>query len=441
MTFTYRGEFEVESGLGLPRRTTLERLAYVPSADGYVVFDTNLKKVAVWDATGSTWEIIADVASFLEKIDVVDGIAKNKLTLNSSTDVELLSLEAGVSAGGFQDPLSMSDNLNTINLGTVVNNGDSSTLTSTNGDGTFAFSILNIPLSTGKVYFRAIQQGTPTNGVIGVMITEDSDIGSIDFTTYNPRGLTNLGVNLVSVTSGAGVYIPGTSTAVTTGIPSFSSGNATIDNKLDLDTGLWEISINGAAYITALPNIYTYVTGPIRLGLSVNKTYAMDLLYGATDSFAPIVVPVGFVTPGDLVGGSTALITSPVNELNVGTSDTGFNFTSLFTETLKPVRGIDDVDPTSLTTKGYVDSIAAAFKQNFVVGDWVTTSGVSTYTITAATHGISYGVEDLLETKTYQLAGGILVSVTIGVSINDATGDITLTTRGEPFAGRIIISR
>lgn len=81
MAHKFRGEIEIESGFGLPRLTTTTRLAYQPPSDGYIVFDTQLKTTAIWDATASEW-ILGTVATDNDlKIDVLDGVAKNTSTV------------------------------------------------------------------------------------------------------------------------------------------------------------------------------------------------------------------------------------------------------------------------------------------------------------------------------------------------------------------------
>lgn len=51
MAYKIMGEVYVEKGLGLPRLTTAQRTAYVPSAEGFEVWDTDLKEIYVWDGT------------------------------------------------------------------------------------------------------------------------------------------------------------------------------------------------------------------------------------------------------------------------------------------------------------------------------------------------------------------------------------------------------
>jgi hypothetical protein len=236
MAHKHRGELEVESGLGLPRRTTAERVAYVPPSDGYAVFDTDLKQVAAWDATNTVWILLANAASLTDKIDTLDGVAKNTLSLIDTDDVAVMAL----------------------------------------------------------------------------------------------------------------------------------TGNSVA---------------------------------------------------------------------------STASILASVATLTVGTADTSFAIGETFTTTTKPILGVDGTDAASLITKAYVDNLASQFRQNFVVADWSTTNSISTLVYSAATHGLTFGTDDVLEVDTYAISGGILTEVTIDLSINNVTGDVTLTTRGQPFDGRILISR
>ena len=99
MAHKFRGEVEIESGLGLPERTTAERVAYTPSADGYVVFDIDLKRICIWDATAVEWIISTTTVDLAEKIDVLDGVGTDTLTLTDNNDATLIKLDSDV--GGF----------------------------------------------------------------------------------------------------------------------------------------------------------------------------------------------------------------------------------------------------------------------------------------------------------------------------------------------------
>ena len=60
MAFEQTGEFEVESGIGYPLKTTFERILYTPSKIGYHVFDTDFDKPFVWTSNG--WELVNEPA-------------------------------------------------------------------------------------------------------------------------------------------------------------------------------------------------------------------------------------------------------------------------------------------------------------------------------------------------------------------------------------------
>lgn len=94
MAKKFKGDIEVESGLGLPRLDTATREAYIPPEDGYIVFDTDIKGSFVWDNTGMQWIAII----FGDKIDVQDGVAKDSLTLNDASDTAALTLTNSTAA-------------------------------------------------------------------------------------------------------------------------------------------------------------------------------------------------------------------------------------------------------------------------------------------------------------------------------------------------------
>lgn len=98
MAYKIRGEVGVESGLGLPRLTQLQRLAYTPPKDGYVVFDTELKSVCIWDANAVEWIIQGKQPQVDGKIDALNGVGIDSLTLQTASDVDAVKMSGdGVS--------------------------------------------------------------------------------------------------------------------------------------------------------------------------------------------------------------------------------------------------------------------------------------------------------------------------------------------------------
>jgi len=67
MALKVKGELAVGKGLGFPRQTTAQRLAYTPSAEGFAVYDTDLDQVYTWD--GATWNVSGGAAP----VDSVNG--------------------------------------------------------------------------------------------------------------------------------------------------------------------------------------------------------------------------------------------------------------------------------------------------------------------------------------------------------------------------------
>jgi hypothetical protein len=67
MALKLKGEVTVQQGLGLPRLTTVQRLAYTPSAEGFAVYDTDLDNIYTWD--GAAWNASGGAAP----VDSVNG--------------------------------------------------------------------------------------------------------------------------------------------------------------------------------------------------------------------------------------------------------------------------------------------------------------------------------------------------------------------------------
>ena len=65
-------------------------------------------------------------------------------------------------------------------------------------------------------------------------------------------------------------------------------------------------------------------------------------------------------------------------------------------------------------------------------------TGPKKYTVTAATHGIAYSANEVFIVQTYEADGS---QVTIDTTVDQATGDVTLSTVGAAFTGRIIMTK
>ena len=80
---------------------------------------------------------------------------------------------------------------------------------------------------------------------------------------------------------------------------------------------------------------------------------------------------------------------------------------------------------------------SSSYQETFTTGDW-TTGTPNTYVVTAATHGIPYTANQVFIVQTYEADGSL---VTIDTTVNQTTGDVTLSTVGSTFNGRVIISK
>ena len=87
MALEHKGEFHVEHGFGLPRKTTAERIAYEPSDVGYQVYDTTEDKVYVCtDATTGTvvWEVLTTGGDASGKVSISGDTMTGALVLSGN---------------------------------------------------------------------------------------------------------------------------------------------------------------------------------------------------------------------------------------------------------------------------------------------------------------------------------------------------------------------
>jgi len=75
------------------------------------------------------------------------------------------------------------------------------------------------------------------------------------------------------------------------------------------------------------------------------------------------------------------------------------------------------------------------YKAAFNTGDWTTSGGVSTFTVLAATHGIDTTAPIIYDVTVFEGTEKVGIETTV-----NASGDVTLTTAGSPFAGAIRIN-
>jgi hypothetical protein len=83
------------------------------------------------------------------------------------------------------------------------------------------------------------------------------------------------------------------------------------------------------------------------------------------------------------------------------------------------------------------DVASSSHQETFNTGDW-NVGSPNTYVVTAATHGIAYSANEVFIVQVYESNGSL---VTIDTVVNQTTGDVTLSTVGATFDGRVIISK
>jgi len=98
----------------------------------------------------------------------------------------------------------------------------------------------------------------------------------------------------------------------------------------------------------------------------------------------------------------------------------------------------DPVELTEAATKNYVDQFS--YQANFSANQWETTTRQE-LKITQVTHAIPYSVGDVLIVQVLETVGNLARLVSIETEINIANGNIFLVTAGQPFDGRVIITK
>jgi len=81
MSYTIKGEVEIQRGFGLPRHTTASRTSYTPPEKGYKVFDTDLNTEFTW--SGTEWATSGGDSS--SKVDKAGDTMTGELVFNSSS--------------------------------------------------------------------------------------------------------------------------------------------------------------------------------------------------------------------------------------------------------------------------------------------------------------------------------------------------------------------
>lgn len=178
MALKLKGEVTVERGLGLPRLTTVQRLAYTPSASGFTVYDTDLDAIYTWD--GAAWNETGGTAP----VDSVNGqtgvvvltdsdIAVTPAGNLAATDVEaaLLELQGDI------------DNLTALGAADYIA-GSGVPAPATGVDGNFYLDV-----ATGDLYEKAGGVWTATGDNVYAMLTLSSAVPLADGTATAGTGL------------------------------------------------------------------------------------------------------------------------------------------------------------------------------------------------------------------------------------------------------------
>ena len=467
MTLKHKGEFEIESGLGLPRLTTEARLAYTPPETGYQVFDTDLGVVATWNST--EW-VLFDLDT---KIDVVDGVGVNSLSLGNTVDNPILSMTVGPAgedfvseAPGGLDPSSLSTLLSSRSLagedGLLFSDNDLRIVRNEARSNSTAVRWLvrgseDLQKTGGVWYWETVgfgTDGTPesyfADNNTGIMLGIARTTGTL--------GHTNNSIDTVLPNSMFAYTVGGhgwRTTSIGTrqvvdnrgGLDGLTAPNFTVRHLLNLETGEYFTASNDGEFVLIVNGLDVSLAHTPLVGL----VFRSGVLLNVSEDTIDYPVPSG---ASALAQNSAQAVVVPEEITNISTTDSflsigieastalAFNADGLFASSV--VHGSDGEASNSLVTKGYVDGrLSEDFTRNFVASEWVVgAAGVDNQlVISSSEHGLDFTAAATNYTvEVFQLNGELLQTVSIQSATNQTTGDVVLFTTGAPFDGRVVIT-
>ena len=286
MAYKIKGEVTVEQGLGLPRLTTAQRLAYTPPASGFTVYDTDTSTLFVWD--GTAWVAAGGAAP----VDSVNG----QIGVVVLTDADLAVTPSGnLAATNVEDALlelqADIDLLSALGASDYIS-GENAPGPADGVDGNYYLDVL-----TGDVYgpkAGGVWPGTPINNVFDVNLSSavplpDAGAGSAGTGTpvaredhVHPEGaLTNHSdVDLVTNAPVSGQYLVFDGTNWVPGV---------------VDAATYEAAFAGGDWTVGTPNTYT-VTAATH-GLTVKPVYDVTVVdsTGCVVGIETLITPTGDV--------------------------------------------------------------------------------------------------------------------------------------------------
>ena len=178
MALKLKGEVTVQTGLGLPRVTTVQRLAYTPSASGFAVYDTDLDAIFTWD--GTAWNASGTAAP----VDSVNGqtgavvLTDSDIEVTPSGNLAATNVEAAL--------LELQGDIDTLTaLGAADYIAGSGVPASATGvDGNFYLDV-----ATGDIYEKAGGTWTATGDNVYAMLALSSAAPLADGTASAGTGL------------------------------------------------------------------------------------------------------------------------------------------------------------------------------------------------------------------------------------------------------------
>ena len=385
MSYTIKGEVEIQRGLGLPTHTTASRTSYTPPRKGYKVFDTDLNTEFTW--SGTEWTAAGGDSS--GKVDKAGDTMTGGLVFNSSSGgsardyriqgVDNNKLYIGTDAEtGFHSFIS----LGTSKMQHQVGNTGSQVLLSIESAGSTSTKYyLNDARGDSVFRYEAGVGGDIEDKFIyNVKVRSLATVLSDASTTLVTKGYME---SVIPDTSG---FVDLTSAQDIGGIKTFTS-DVNVEGTLSTDT----LSSDAVSFIeTENPLRYTasavsaivndnelinkgyvddgFVTLTTSQDISGSKTFTSNIKIENNTSAASIVLDTtGATGNSQLIFQDASVQTGFIQNtdthmyfLREATIDNTFSIYDDYSEFNKNVRAPDPQVDADLTTKSYVDAQVAS---------------------------------------------------------------------------------
>jgi hypothetical protein len=286
MALKFKGEIQVEKGLGLPLSTTADRLAYAPPQSGYKVWDTDLNKEFNWD--GSVWAAVGGASGGLPQSGILPASIPSQgiytaqgtnvaTTLYAATgSQDRVMVSSTVTHGGTVISVQAGEYLNGVLNGTYTTQADGELLLFLdNGAGLWTVQVNSTQAGLASVYGELALPNGQNIGTALVDLSASSftlpDAGVYDISyhvyfTHNIGG-TSTSVGMYDASNvlvpqsqafGASVSGSGQSPMITNTVRITTSASATYKLKMVTNTGNAVIVNNGTGTTSSANSKITY---------------------------------------------------------------------------------------------------------------------------------------------------------------------------------------